>query len=274
MNPYELITERVLESLEKGVVPWRKPWNDNGPTNAYTRRAYTGCNILILGMSPHPSKFWVGYSQAQHMGGFVKKGEKSTQIIKWNVVKKRDEDGNEVIVGMTPLTLSVFNLSQTNMDWEKLEKNCEPKLIRDAEDILNGYRDRPSINFGSNYAAYSPLKDVVYMPERDSFESPESFYNTLFHELTHSTGHETRLKRDLKNHFGSPDYSREELVAEMGACFLSNESGIMGKTFNQTVGYVNSWLDALRQDKTMFVRAATAAQKAADYILGRKNGKE
>ena len=271
MNTYELITSRVMQSLERGVVPWKKPWGEsNWPTNAYTRKKYTGCNVFLLRATDFPSTFWVGYSQAQHMGTHVKKGEKGTQIVKWNPLKRKDDEGNIVIVGMAPQILTVFNLSQTTADWESLEeKGTEPVLLRDAEDVVNGYRDRPGIEYGYQDACYNPIKDLVRMPNRDRFESSEGFYSCLFHELAHSTGHESRLNRNLKNFFGDEKYSLEELVAEMGAAFLGGECGILDQTFENTVGYIESWLKALSKDKGMFVKAASQAQRAADYILGK-----
>jgi antirestriction protein ArdC len=272
MDTYATITDRVIKSIEAGVIPWQKPWSSKTwPTNAYTHRGYSGCNVFLLGMSSFPSRWWVGYSQAQHMGTCVKRGEKGTQIIRWRPITKKDDNGRDVTVGLAPITLTVFNLSQCDMDWENYESREDFVSLTTAEDILNGYKDRPAIEYGNSMAAYHPVWDKVIMPNRDDFRSPAHFYSTLFHELTHSTGHESRLKRDIRNHFGSYDYSREELVAEMGACFLASEAGIMDQTFNNTVGYIQSWLKALKNDKTLFVRASNAAQKATNYVLGRKN---
>ena len=275
MNPYDLITERVMKSLGEGHIPWQKPWSSKTrPSNAYTHRDYTGCNIFILGLSGFPSKWWVGYSQAQHMGTNVKKGEKGTTIVRWRPITRKNDEGQDIIVGLSPIALTVFNLSQTALDWEKYDSREDFVPVLDAEDILNGYKDRPAITYGNGSACYSPMWDKVMMPHRDDFYTPAHFYQTLFHELTHSTGHETRLKRNMKNWFGSYDYSYEELVAEMGACFLASEAGIVTQTYDNTVGYIQSWMKALQNDKTMFIRAANAAQKAANYILGIKNERE
>lgn len=275
MDTYREITDRVLNALDKGEIPWQRPWDSKTrPSNAYTRRDYTGCNVFILGMSGFPSKWWVGYSQAQHMGTNVRKGEKGTHIVRWVPTVRKDSEGRDVVVGLTPMTLTVFNLSQTALDWEKYDSREDFVPVMDAEDILNGYRDRPAIAYGNGSACYSPIWDKVMMPNRYDFRTPAHFYSTLFHELTHSTGHESRLKRNMRNHFGSYDYSFEELVAEMGACFLASESGIVAQTYDNTVGYIQSWMKALQNDKTLFIRAANAAQKAANYILGRKAEKD
>lgn len=271
MNPYQEITDKVLAKLSQGEIPWQKPWaRKNWPMNAYTRRGYTGCNVFILGMSGFPSNYWVGFSQAQHMGTKVKKGEKGTHIVRWVPITRKNDLGQDVIVGLSPMTLTVFNLSQTTADWEKYNSRGDFVPDMDAEDILNGYKDRPGIRYGLGQAAYSPVEDIVFMPNRDDFMSPAHFYSTLFHELAHSTGHETRLKRNMRNHFGSYDYSFEELIAEMGACFLISETDLQG-TFNNTVGYIQGWMKALERDSTLFVKAANAAQKVANYILGRKS---
>jgi antirestriction protein ArdC len=170
----------------------------------------------------------------------------------------------------------VFNVAQCEgLTVPAIEEDTEEAIfspVDQAEAIFNAMPQRPQVNYGGNRAYYSPSLDYVQMPVKESFDSPDTYYNTLFHELAHSTGHTDRLARKgvtEASYFGSHEYSKEELVAEMAASFLSAESGIES-TLENSVAYLQSWMRALKNDKTMLVRAASMAQKASDFILSRQ----
>lgn len=271
---YENAINQILDSLEKGVVPWQKPWTGGvaGPYNPITKRYFTGINRVILGTTCFPSPYFMGFDQAKKAGGFVKKGEKGTHIIKFSkVVKKVLDDNNEeqVITKIYPMTLTVFNLTQiSGLKFDTPEENKVHEPIEAADLIIKGMPNPPKINEQDSYkAAYSPNSDVVIMPKRSQFKSIEEFYNTLFHELTHSTGHESRLNRPIKNFFGDNKYSQEELIAEMGAACLANMVGIFDTTLKNSVAYIQSWAKAIRNDKMLIFKAASQSKKACDFIL-------
>ncbi|QDV81357.1 zincin-like metallopeptidase domain-containing protein [Stieleria magnilauensis] len=172
---------------------------------------------------------------------------------------------------------TAFNAEQIDgieiSDAPKDDRNAIPfEPLSEAERIVDGYESKPTIRHdGGRRAFYRPSTDSVHMPEPERFDCRESYYGTLFHELSHSTGHSDRLNRGLDTElapFGSPDYSREELIAEMGAAFLCAAAGISPPTIEQSASYLQSWIDVLKGDKRLVVGAAGAAQKAADLILG------
>jgi len=290
---YDIITEKIIKALQEGVVPWRNPIiSQQGynyrHTNGASNRAYTGINPLLLDMACHEngwsSKVWLTHKQIEAKHGEILADQKQnhTPVIFWMFPKDdKEEVDNSVEVKVQkrrPPVLRyyrVWNLQQTTLyvptaNVPESTKNKAPNKLEMAEQIIAGYNNPPAIEFGSSRACYIPAKDTVKVPKMTQCTSPENFYATLFHELIHSTGHESRLKRhkaDSGIHFGSEEYSREELVAEIGACFLCGMSNIQG-VFDNNVAYIESWIKALQNDSKMVVVAAAQAQKAADYILG------
>jgi antirestriction protein ArdC len=268
---YQIVTDRIIEQLERGVVPWRKPWRTEIPCNLVSGKTYRGINLFLLGMQGRESKYWLTFKQANQLGGHVRAGEKASVVTFWNV-------GEEKLNAKTgklskPFLLryySVFNATQID-GLEKLNLGNASLPVPDidaCESIVAGMPNRPRME-ASNAAWYRPSVDVVGMPAKALFNSAEEYYSTLFHELTHSTGHHSRVGREgieNLNSFGSESYSREELVAELGASMLCAVTGIAPATLQNSAAYLRSWIDRLRGDSRLLVSAASAAQKAADYI--------
>lgn len=271
---YEIITNKILEKLEKGTVPWHKPWvGGDRPMNLITKKPYRGINTFMLSMSDYKSPYWATYKQIVQLGGQVNKGEKGTPVIFWKFMDKEiEEDDGSISMAHFPLMryYTVFNLDQTTgleshiPETKKLGKN---DAIKACENVVNHMPKRPEIVFDKQRACYHPKEDYVNMPKMETFDNSEAYYSTLFHELTHSTGHEKRLKRNLNNFHGDELYSKEELIAEMGAAFLCGHCQIENKLIDNSASYIQSWLEALKNDKQMVIQAGGQAQKAADFIL-------
>ena len=282
---YQEVTDKIIGYLEEGTAPWRNPIKrgngDGWPKNMDSGKRYRGINVLLLGMSAwsggYSSDYWMTFKQALANGGQVRKGEKGSLVTFWKMYETKDKDnGNDITVPVLK-HYTAFNVEQIDgidaPDAPKEDPNAIPfQPLAEAERIVNGYRAKPTIEHdGGRRAFYRPRTDSVHMPAPEQFDERESYYSTLFHELSHSTGHSSRLNRGLDETlapFGSPDYSREELIAEMGAAFLCAASGISPPTIEQSASYLQSWIDVLRGDKRLVVGAAGAAQKAADLILG------
>jgi antirestriction protein ArdC len=273
---YQIITEQILKQLEAGVAPWHKPWATELPKNLVSGRAYRGINVFLLASQGYGSPYWLTYRQATERGGHVRKGQHGTRIVYWKVDSREveDPDNPEEVTKRTAILLRyyvVFNTEQC----EGIEAPEPPRVVNpigECEHIVARMPNPPAFEQDSR-AWYRPATDTVGMPARGSFESGEAYYSTLFHELTHSTGHPKRIGREgieRLNTFGSESYSKEELVAEMGAAMLAGVAGIERRTLANSAAYLKSWIDVLRADSRMVVFAASAAQKAADYILGKQ----
>ena len=272
-NIYEHITNRIIEQLEQGVIPWRKPWKGNEPINYITRKAYRGINLLLLPFGGE----WLTFKQIKDNGGSILKGEKSSMIVFYKTGEKENRDTGEVETYPILRYSNVFHLSQTTGIKSKLEPisiDTEIEPIQEAQSIIDGYILRSGVKIehieGSNKAFYSPTSDKITMPSIGQFESAEEYYSTSFHEAAHSTGHKSRLNR-IKElaAFGSGDYSREELTAEIAASMLMNIAGIeQPQTFANSVAYIKSWINKLREDVKAIVSASSKAQKATDLIIG------
>jgi antirestriction protein ArdC len=268
---YKIITDRILEALEAGTCPWRKSWVGVGmPRSMSTGKPYRGVNIFILGFQPYSSAYWLTFNQCKKMGGMVKKGEKGTPVVFWKFLRKTQDDGT---VKQIPFLryYTVFNVEQC----EGIDAPDAPERthtpLEAAEAIIGGMPKRPEINHGGDRAAYCPSLDTIRLPKPEQFETAEAYYTTAFHELAHSTGHDSRLSRDLVAFsMDKGSYSREELIAEMTAAFLSGEAGIDDTTLDNSAAYIASWRKALSDDPKLIIQAAGKAQKAADYILDRK----
>ena len=278
-NVYEIITEKIIEQLEKGVVPWRMPCAlIDAPKNLVSGKYYRGINHFLLGLSPYESSYWVSYKQAKKLGGQVRKGEKSTLVIFWKWIDDEDEEGESVRYPVCRY-YRVFNVEQCDgichkrLAEEKVEltRQSEFNPIEAAEKIVAEMPNKPTIEYRTGIPCYRPKNDTVYIPEPTAFWGMERFYGTLYHELVHSTASKTRLNRwstEGPAHFGSDRYGKEELVAEMGAAFLCGAAKIETATLEDSASYIDSWLRVLKapKNKKMVVTAAAQAQKAADYI--------
>jgi antirestriction protein ArdC len=269
---YEIITSQVLAELERGEVPWRKPWRALPPANLITKKPYRGINVFLLGFAGYGSQYWLTFNQAKHLGGNVRRGEHGTKIVFWKFDTRETETPDGEVEERKFAFLryyTVFNLEQTEGLKALLE--LPPAFpIESAESIVRGMPNLPA--FEQDFrAAYIPSRDVVTMPSRTAFDSQEEYYSTLFHELTHATGHAKRLAREgfeTPQQFGGESYSKEELIAEMGSAMLCGVAGIEQSTISNSAAYLKSWIAKLKADSKLVITAASAAQKAADYIRG------
>ena len=263
---YLTVTNRIIEAIEQGTVPWRKPWVGGGPVNVRNGRPYRGINIFLLGLMAYNDPRWGTFKAVKESGGNVRQGEKATHVILWKPVKKRNPAEDESDSYLLLKTYAVFNAEQCD-DLPAMETGDEVVPLDAAESVVTGYIG-PTIAHGKGMAAYSQTLDLVAMPSTSSFLSTEGYYSTLFHELVHSTGHKDRLDRLESGGFGTGPYAKEELVAEMGAAMLCGVAGI--ENLDQSSAYISGWLDALKRDPKLVVQAAAQAQKACDLMLGTK----
>ena len=293
---YERVTERVTELLEQGVVPWQKPWHAKvgPPRNGVSGRFYRGLNVFMLSHAGFESPWWFTPKQVNDLGGHIIKGEKISWVHFWKQWLPKGDPADSLEVDTDEVEIStrrrpvliirayrVVNVDQCagpGIDNFRAKHppvegsvNNDNDAIAACEQIVADMPQRPGIRYGGDKAFYRPWTDSVHMPRRNTFTSSESFYSVLFHELTHSTGHEDRLNRKTLTDgtpFGSPTYSREELVAEMGAAFLCAMAGIDDPTIQNTASYIHSWLRFLKSDPKALIIAGAQAQKASDFILG------
>jgi antirestriction protein ArdC len=292
---YEIITDRIVSMLEQGTVPWRKPWSEAaggaGHPTSIRNRPYRGFNVFVLASQGYGSPYWLTFKQALELGGNVKKGEHATPVILWKTITAKARPGEQVEPGAKPKTFPIlvvyrlFNTEQTEgCTWPKaiaerlapreVVITPEPERIAACEAIVASMPNPPVIRWGAGNgrAFYTPSTDQISMPRRESFLTSEGVYDTLLHELVHSTGAKSRLDRESVTQstgFGTHTYGREELIAEMGTAFLAGEAGILPATVDNNAAYCASWIKAIREDKRAIIVAAGAAQRAADYILNR-----
>lgn len=290
---YKIISDRILQIISQpGKLMWRKEWsasnggNSSLPHNYITGKNYRGVNLWYL-LSWGGSNSWLTKKQIQERGGKLKEGAKGREVAFYFKGKAEtivDEDGNiksKTIAAPAMLYYIVYNLDDTigvkpiNRKSETVKVNP----IQTCEEIVEMMPKRPPItNDGGDRAFYSPGTDSVHMPKMEAFKQEQYYYATLFHELVHSTGHSKRLKRDLTGTFGSKSYAKEELVAELGASFLCGEAGILYYTLDNSAAYVAGWrsrlINNIKDDSKFFFKAASDAQRAADFMLSQKLKKE
>ena len=275
-----MVTDRVIEQMQQGIIPWHRPWTGaaDGAMNYVTRRPYSLLNQLLLGRDGE----WLTWKQIQDCGGKLKKGAKAGMVVYYGkfVAKEEKADGTVEEKEIPVLKYyNVFHLSDCTGIESKIENDVHTttRPIDAAEDIINGYLtsgDAPRFHNDqpSNRAYYAQSTDTVVVPMISQYDIAEEYYSTTFHELTHSTMKESRCNRRAENEraaFGSANYSREELVAELGAAMLCTVSGLDNeKAFKNSVAYLQGWLKALKNDSKMMVWAASRAEKAARYIMG------
>ena len=281
-DAYQRITERILSLMAGGKVPWDRPWDlaAQGPMNLTSKKAYRGANVWTLGLTQmdrgYSSRYWCTYNQAKKLGGSVRKGEKGSPIMFWRFVETEKNGAKKTIPFARHAT--VFNTDQCDGLEGKVPapvltpRDVEP--IAACEALVGGFSDCPPVSHGGNRACYWPTRDEINMPVRESFKTPAGYYKTLFHEMGHSTGHASRVGRkgvaEGAAGFGSHEYSREELVAELTSAFLCGETGITADTERNAAAYLQNWMKVLNDDPKMFVYASGAAQKSADWILKRQ----
>ena len=291
------ITERILGFLEQGIVPWQKPWNGgkaNAPRSVSTKKVYRGTNLAILGCAGYESPWWLTFGQAKKLGGQVRKGEKSFPIHYWKFHPAQD---CKTCLGGQPLcndcggsgkyqpfpSLFSFNVFSANQ-CDGLPEKYYPAIkdddeVRDftpveaCDEIIANYPDSPKVYHDqADSCHYRPSADEVHMVKPEYFVSDEEYYSTFFHELIHSTGHKSRLAREGftgLNFFGSHEYSKEELVAELGSTFLCAIAGIdRSSVIQNSASYIKSWSSKLADNEDWIVWAGSRSAKACDHILG------
>jgi len=272
---YEIVTNRIILALEGGIIPWKQCWSaaHDAPRNYQSGHVYTGINALLLGMQQAEKAYYLTFAQARALGGCVRKGEKGLPVVFFMPTKREDDKGKEK-KGAILRYSTVFNVSQIDgIEWKLHELPSREHTPHEAAELLvKNYPSAPSIKHAGSSAVYRTSTDTVTMPEAELFATVEDYYQTLFHELAHSTGHKSRLNRDTLTEvaaFGSATYAKEELVAEIGAAMLSGAAGLdMSVTEKSTTAYLQNWLTALRNDKKLIISAASQAQKATNYIRG------
>jgi antirestriction protein ArdC len=281
LDVYQLVTDQVIALLEKGIVPWQKPWNSAGmPMNLVSKRPYRGINLWLLNALSYELNLWVTFEQLKKIGGSVIKGEHGQVVVFWKMVKKVPEELDGAgKAKMVPLLqyYKVYNVAQCR----NVPKNLIPVVdasvkpidpIAECEAILNAIADMPLIRFQGKQAYYNAEKDEIVLPKMKDFKSSPAYYSTLYHELIHASGAEKRLHRKTLTDmvpFGTSSYALEELIAEMGSAFLCRFSGILPAEISNTVAYLDNWLDVLKKDKRFIISASGQAQKAVDFLLNR-----
>ena len=282
---YQTVTNNILVAMEKGIIPWRKPFKSSFspiPVNYSTGKAYRGINVFLLNMAclqaGFPTNVWLTFNQARQLNGNVKKGQKSEMILFWKPTLIREHSisqDNEITESTKQVFIAriynVFNIDQCEGFETSSEIQTSIPRIESCDQIYAKYPEiRPEINLGLN-AVYIPKLDQIRIPSMLDFISTSDYYATLFHELVHSTGHVSRLNRNGITEVKNSDlihYSKEELIAEMGAYFLCAYTGIENSDLlNNSVAYIQSWLEVFKQDKTMVVKSASQAQETVDFIL-------
>ncbi|MGH8348832.1 MAG: ArdC family protein [Pseudomonas sp.] len=292
---YLEVTNKIVNALDQGVIPWIKPWSTAAsdvdspfPTNAITRRPYAGINIPLLWAEARLRGFnqdrWLTFNQARKAGGHIRKGEQSTLAVLYKPMSKeaqdesgevlRDEQGNIKTVQFALLrTHCLFNIEQAEglpNEEQLTDDHIDPPAFIDhvpAEQLLASSEARIDHRYGGD-ACYYPIRDLIQMPTKGQFEDVGSYYATALHELTHWSGHASRLNREGitgGHHFGSAEYAFEELVAEMGAAFLCAMTGTQGELRHEE--YLASWLKILKEDKRAIFRASGQAREATEYLV-------
>ncbi|TWT86720.1 DNA primase TraC [Pseudobythopirellula maris] len=288
---YQEITDRILGLLDRGVVPWRNPIRRQGgggwPKNLTTDKRYRGVNVFLLAVTAFErgfgSDYWLTFRQAKQNGGSIRKGEKASLVTFWKLYDKTDAESGEEFKLPVLRHYNVFNAEQCEgieapdvLPADPGASSFDP--LPACDEIVAGYANGPTIEHRVGPARYLPSQDRVLIPDPSAFETQEAYFGVLYHEFTHSVGHSTRLDRGLDNPeatpapFGSAEYGKEELIAEMGAAFLAAVGGISPPTIEQSASYIDNWKKQIAGDTRMVVTAAAAAQKSADWILGETFG--
>lgn len=287
----EIVTDAIIAQLEKGVCPWQKTWQ-SGIKNAISKKEYQGINRLITSIvmkaEGYSTPYFATYKQIQDMGGHVKKGSRGTPIIFWKLVRsnKTNEDTEnmvEVTEKSFPLMryYTVFCIEQTEgINLSQFQPQTIPNdPIEEAEKVIQNWQDKPVIKFTGVQPCYIPSLDEIQCPPIENFISSENYYSVIFHEMSHSTGHQSRLAREevMNSNFfnASSSYALEELVAELGASFLCSHCNI-DRVINNSASYIQSWLRVLKDDRKMLITASARSEKAMNYILqgGKGNGNQ
>ena len=280
LDVHQIVTDRIIELLETGTVPWQKPWTVSGiPMNLLSKRPYRGINLWLLLSLNYDHNLFLTWDQIKKLGGSVNKEEHGHIVVFWKSVKKMPEElDSKGFLKTVPMLryYKVFNIAQCR---DLPDLPTQPTVLREyvpiaeCEDVVKNMTTKPVIQHKEQKAYYHLLEDFINMPKKKSFKIPEAYYGTLFHELVHWTGSEKRLARKSiveMAEFGSEPYSLEELIAEMGSAFLCSHTGILEKGIRNAAAYIDHWLRKLKGDKRFIIQASGQAQKAVDLILNRQ----
>ena len=273
MDIYKEVTDRIIAQMENGIIPWHKPWiASNQAVSHVTGKAYSLLNQMMLGRAGE----YVTFKQCQQEGGKVKKGEKASMVVFWKWIEQEDEETGEKKEVPFLRYYNVFHIDQCEDISAKYTTEAAfpdgADTLAAAQDIIYDYLGREGVKLSheeGDRAFYRPSTDEVVLPIRKQFMSTAEYYSTAFHELTHSTGHPSRLNRLTRpSFFGTEDYSKEELVAEIGAAALVSHVGLeTASSFRNSAAYIQNWLGVLKGDKRFIVSAAGRAEKAVNLIL-------
>lgn len=274
-NMYEVINNMIMEKLQNGKMPWKQTWNNFGPARNYvSTRPYRGINALILNNTDYEYPLFLTFLQVKELGGYIKKGSKSIEVIYWKTLEFENDEKTKRIPFLR--YYNVFNIDCVEGVKLKLPASYANDPIGCCERIINDMPSKPIIEHGGDEPHYNRREDKIKIPHSENFILSDEYYATLFHELAHSTGHESRLNREEcinPSVYGSRDYCKEELVAEIATCFLCGEAGIANKTIDNSAAYIQFWVQrlthVLKEDNMVFVRASALAQKATDFIMNR-----
>lgn len=284
---YQEVTDTIVAALElmqqdpKALAPWRKPWKGGAargsgfPRNGATGREYNGLNVILLWATAnargYSSDCWYTFKQATEKGGKVRKGEKATLVTFWKQlrIREKDETTGETQNKRIPLLRYFYVFNADQIDGLPTPPPPAPRPILERLEEVEAFVAATGARWREveqNRAYYAPGADEIVMPTLPQFESKEAFYSTLLHELTHWSGHSSRLNRDFSGRFGSEAYAREELVAEIGAAFLCARLDIEGSL--QHPQYIANWLEVLKNDKKAIFGAASHARQATEFLTG------
>ena len=276
---YEKVTDSIIALMDQGVAPWRKPWQILIPQNFESRREYHSTNLMLLMFSDQPTPYWLTWNQIEKRKAHVLKGQHGMPIVYWGTFNSKQENDSD-----TPLLkpkgfwkyYHVWNLSQIEgIPIPQFPDPPQGDLEPMAQGVVDRWANKPPIKNDIARACYSPKKDIISVPERRMFESPEAYWHTLFHEMIHATGHVSRLKRfDCDTDIDVPTgekYAYEELIAELGATMICWSIGMNPPAVQENAAaYLTFWKGKIKSDKRLFMSAAGNAQKAADFILGER----
>lgn len=280
MTPQEVMNEKFIEILEKGSIPWRQPWQSRKKglaENIVSNKKYTGCNFFITNLQEFNSAKWGTYKQFKKLGGNVKKGEKGTPIIFYTRIEKENKDNekenDKSSIPYCKLSY-IFNLDQVDGiqidEKQKIKlKNHDP--IEFCENVIKEFPlGFPKAQYKEDRAFYRPSTDTINMPEQGLFSKIQDYYHTYFHESVHATGHENRLKREgviNSNYFGNELYSKEELIAELGASYLSAHCEIDNDIIENSSSYIAGWLKLLKENPRYITQCSAKAWQAYQYLI-------
>ncbi len=281
MSVSDIIAQQIIDKLEKGIIPWKPTWILKTPMNFVSKRPYTGINMLLLDNENYEYPYYLTFRQVSMLDAHVKEGE-CGHIVTYmhHNEEKQDCDDDENLKSTNNKINTkkkaflryyrVWNISQTTLKFNLNTNDSISSEVDLCAKIINSYKDCPDINHQEVIPCYNRVSDVVKIPKVQNFKNKEAYYSTLFHELIHSTGHQKRLKRKSlleSHHFGSEEYSLEELVAEIGAYMLCSKAQISNLTNDNAIAYIQGWLNALKNDHQLIFTASRLAQEANNYIL-------